>query len=126
MTEQRRKSKQFNFRLDEALAGRFEEYCNGRGLTLTQFFENSIRLAIGEPLTIPQEALGYTPSSSIAVASQNIAPVDINLADRVAELEETVKQMASRIETLSNTPDINELIEAAIARRSESLGKLAA
>ena len=60
MAEQRRKGKQLNFRLSDELAERFEGYCRERGITLTQFLENSIRQALGEPLTIPPDALGVT------------------------------------------------------------------
>ena len=66
MVEQRRKGKQVNFRLSDELAERFEDYCRERGITMTQFLENSIKQALGEPLTIPQDALGI---------SQNIAKV---------------------------------------------------
>ena len=61
-----RKGKQLNFRLTDELAERFEDYCKVRGITMTQFFENSIRQALGQPLTIPQNLLGI---------SQNIANV---------------------------------------------------
>lgn len=54
----RRKGKQINFRLSDELAEQFEEYCRGRGITQTQFLENSIRQALGLPLTIPPDALG--------------------------------------------------------------------
>lgn len=60
MAEQRRKGKQLNFRLSDELAERFEDYCKERGITMTQFLENSIRQALGEPLTIPSDALGVS------------------------------------------------------------------
>jgi hypothetical protein len=59
---ERRKGKQLNFRLSGSLAERFEEHCKARGITMTQFLENSIRQALGEPLTIPQDALGISHS----------------------------------------------------------------
>ena len=62
----RRKGKQVNFRLTDELAEHFEDYCKERGVTMTQFLENSIRQALGKPLTVPQDVLGI---------SQNIANV---------------------------------------------------
>ncbi len=64
---ERRKGKQLNFRLTDELAERFEDYCKERGITMTQFLENSIRQALGQPLTIPIDALG---------GSQRIANVE--------------------------------------------------
>lgn len=60
MAEQRKKGKQINFRLTDELAEQFEEYCQQRGITMTQFLENSIRQALGQPLTIPIDALGVS------------------------------------------------------------------
>jgi hypothetical protein len=60
MVEQRRKGKQVNFRLSDELAERFEDYCRERGITMTQFLENSIRQALGDSLTIPPDALGVS------------------------------------------------------------------
>ncbi len=88
MAEQRRKGKQLNFRLTDELAERFEAYCSTRGITMTQFLENSIRQALREPLTIPQDALGI--SQRIAnVATTNTA---ITAAD-VQGLEALVKEI---------------------------------
>lgn len=56
----RRKGKQVNFRLTDELAEHFEDYCKERGVTMTQFLENSIRQALGHPLTIPQDVLGVS------------------------------------------------------------------
>jgi hypothetical protein len=85
---ERRKGKQLNFRLTDELAERFEDYCKERGITMTQFFENSIRQALGQPLTIPQNMLGI---------SQNIANVKtigtaITAAD-VQGLKDLVRDM---------------------------------
>jgi len=85
---ERRKGKQLNFRLSGSLAERFEEYCKARGITMTQFLENSIKQALGEPLTIPQDALGI---------SQNIAKVKPNnhrvTASNVQGLEALVRDI---------------------------------
>jgi hypothetical protein len=75
MAEQRRKGKQVNFRLTDSLAERFEEYCSTRGITMTQFLENSIRQALGQPLTIPQDALGV--SQRVANVEAAITAADI-------------------------------------------------
>ena len=56
--EQRRKTRQINFRLPPELAERFEAHCESNDIAMTQFFENAVRRALGEPLTIPQEFLG--------------------------------------------------------------------
>ncbi len=78
MAEQRRKGKQLNFRLSDELAERFEGYCRERGITLTQFLENSIRQALGEPLTIPPDALGVTQRiAKIEAASTTISAADV-------------------------------------------------
>lgn len=71
---ERKKGKQLNFRLTDELAERFEEYCSSRGITMTQFLENSIRQALGQPLTIPQEALGIATGLT---NETTIAAVDV-------------------------------------------------
>ncbi len=74
---ERRKGKQLNFRLTDELAERFEEYCSYRGITMTQFLENSIRQALGEPLTIPQDALGVTQGIATDTTSTAITAADV-------------------------------------------------
>jgi hypothetical protein len=88
MAEQRRKGKQLNFRLTDELAERFEAYCSTRGITMTQFLENSIRQALREPLTIPQDALGI----SQRIANVEATGTAITAAD-VQGLEELVKEI---------------------------------
>lgn len=87
MTE-RRKGKQLNFRLTDELAEQFEDYCKERGITMTQFLENSIRQALGQPLTIPQDALGV----SQRIASRLYTGTAITAAD-VQGLEALVKEI---------------------------------
>lgn len=78
MAEQRRKGRQINFRLPDELAERFEERCKERGITMTQFLENSIRQALGEPLTIPQDALGVTPRiANVEATGTAISAADV-------------------------------------------------
>jgi hypothetical protein len=68
----RRKGKQVNFRLTDELAECFEDYCRERGITMTQFLENSIRQALGQPLTIPQDVLGISQRIADAKASGTV------------------------------------------------------
>ncbi len=84
----RRKGKQVNFRLTDQLAERFEVYCKERGITMTQFLENSIRQALGQPLTIPQDALGVS-HRIVNVGTTNTA---ITAAD-VQGLEDLVRDI---------------------------------
>jgi len=88
MAEQRRKGKQVNFRLTDELAERFEQYCSTRDITMTQFLENSIRQALGQPLTIPQDALGI----SQRLANVEVSGTAITAAD-VQGLEALVKEI---------------------------------
>lgn len=66
MAERRQRGTQINFRISDELRERFETRCNSLGITMTQFLENSIRQALGEPLTIPQSALGSSTMPSNA------------------------------------------------------------
>ncbi|MBD1890482.1 hypothetical protein [Coleofasciculus sp. FACHB-SPT9] len=97
MTENRRKSKQVNFRLPDALAERFEGHCKERGITMTQFLENSIRLALGEPLAIPVEILnaGNPAISPDDDVNQRLANLEERLAS-IATLEQRIEQLASQ------------------------------
>jgi hypothetical protein len=75
----RRKGKQINFRLTGELAERFEDYCRERGITMTQFLENSIRQALGKPLTVPQDVLGIsqrTPNAGVTTTAITAADVE--------------------------------------------------
>ena len=85
---ERRKGKQLNFRLTDSLAQRFEEYCQQRGITMTQFLENSIRQALGQPLTIPQDALGGSQRiANVAATNTTITAADVQgLEDLVKEI----------------------------------------
>jgi len=56
MSEQRKKTVQYNFRLPPELANSFDEACEDRGITKTQFFENAIRCFLGEPPILPELA----------------------------------------------------------------------
>lgn len=85
---ERRKGKQLNFRLTDELAERFEDYCKERGITMTQFLENSIRQALGQPLTIPQDALGVGQR----IANVETTGTAITAAD-VQGLEALVKEI---------------------------------
>jgi len=84
----RRKGKQVNFRLTDELAECFEDYCRERGITMTQFLENSIRQALGQPLTIPQDVLGI----SQRIANVRTANTAITAAD-VQGLEDLVRDI---------------------------------
>jgi hypothetical protein len=65
---------------------RFDTYCTERGISATQFFENAIRYALGEPLTIPSDALGISEDKT-DVEPESIAPDDIQgLEDVVREI----------------------------------------
>lgn len=85
---ERRKGKQINFRLTDELAESFDKYCGERGITMTQFLENSIRQALGQPLTIPQDALGGRQR----IANVEATGTAITAAD-VQGLEDLVKQI---------------------------------
>jgi hypothetical protein len=102
MAEQRRKGKQLNFRLSDQLAEQFEEYCGNRGITMTQFLENSIRQALGQPLSIPSDALG--------------------LPQRIANVE-TIGTTISASEVQGLTELVREIVRSELA---ESSGELAA
>lgn len=84
----RRKGKQVNFRLTDELAEHFEDYCKARGVTMTQFLENSIRQALGKPLTVPQDVLGVS-HRIVDVGTTNTA---ITAAD-VQGLEDLVREI---------------------------------
>jgi hypothetical protein len=102
MAEQRRKGKQLNFRLSDQLAEQFEEYCGNRGITMTQFLENSIRQALGRPLSIPPDALG--------------------LPQRIANVETTGTAIsASEVQGLAEL--VREIVRSEL---TESSGELAA
>lgn len=88
MAEQRRKGRQINFRLPDELGERFEDYCRERGITMTQFLENSIRQALREPLTIPSDALGV----SLGVAAVEPTSATITASD-VQGLEAMVRDI---------------------------------
>lgn len=99
MTVQRKKGKQINFRLADGLGDRFEDYCRRRSISQTQFLENSIRLVLGERLTIPHDALA--PGDSFASTSPDkfkinslasTADIKITAAD-VQGLERLVKDI---------------------------------
>jgi len=109
MTENRRKSKQVNFRIPDALAERFEGHCKERGITMTQFLENSIRLALGEHLAIPVEILN---AGNAAIApdddvKQRLAKLEEGLAS-IAVLEGKVEQLASQ--QASQLESLGELV----------------
>lgn len=77
MSEQRQKTVQFSFRVPPEIAEKFEGYCERRGITKTQFFENAIRQALGEPLTIPQEAMGKPyPEEWVASVEARLAALE--------------------------------------------------
>lgn len=88
MAEQRRKGRQINFRIPEQLAERFETHCQERGITMTQFLENSIRQALGEPLTIPADVLGVSKGVTPVQATDTA----ISAAD-VQGLEAVVREI---------------------------------
>lgn len=79
--EQRQKTRQFNFRLPPELSERFESHCENSNIPMQQFFENAVRRAIGEPLTIPAVVLGVDshneqPAISVeALIEAKLAPV---------------------------------------------------
>ncbi len=85
---ERKKGKQLNFRLTDELAECFEDYCKERGITMTQFLENSIRQALGQPLTIPIDALG----GSQRIANVEVTGTAITAAD-VQGLEALVRDI---------------------------------
>ena len=74
----RRKGKQVNFRLTDELAEHFEDYCKERGVTMTQFLENSIRQALGKPLTVPQDVLGISHNiANVQTTGTAISAADV-------------------------------------------------
>jgi hypothetical protein len=85
---ERRKGKQVNFRLTDELAEHFEDYCKERGVTMTQFLENSIRHALGQPLTVPQDVLRISHSiSNVKATSKAITAADVQgLKDLVRDI----------------------------------------
>lgn len=98
----RKKTKQINFRLAEELGDRFEDYCRGRGISMTQFLENSIRQVLGEKLTIPYDALGASTNklkvSPLASSKIKVSASDVDGLEKVvqaivrAELESTLEK----------------------------------
>ncbi|MBD1942507.1 hypothetical protein H6F50_09085 [Coleofasciculus sp. FACHB-712] len=77
---------------------------------MTQFLENSIRLALGEPLAIPVEILS---AGNVAIIPDN------DVKQRLANLEErlaSITMLEERIEQLASQQ----------ASHLESLGELAA
>jgi hypothetical protein len=101
---ERRKGKQINFRLTDELGESFESYCQQRGITMTQFLENSIRQALGQPLTIPPDALGI--SHRIANVEATSTPdvdskIDEAIAPIRAELEEIKLRLGSELGELT-------------------------
>jgi hypothetical protein len=105
-TAERKKSKQVNFRLPDDLAEQFDSYCKARGLSLTQFLENSIRQALGQPLTIPSDALGVVNSQLI---SGDIKPDASQLDEIKAEIKQLASQLADVQQLASNQPDTSLL-----------------
>jgi hypothetical protein len=92
MAEQRRKGRQINFRIPDELAERFEEHCQRRHINMTQFLENSIRQALGEALTIPQDALGGSEATK-AVKASDVEGLEEKVRDIVRdELAKTLGQ----------------------------------
>ena len=90
--EQRKKTRQLNFRLPPELAERFEVHCNRNDIPMQQFFENAVRKALGEPLTIPPETLGVDSHySQTELATKGIeAMIEAKLTpvlERLAALE---------------------------------------
>jgi hypothetical protein len=88
--EQRKKTRQINFRLPPELAERFEAHCESSNIAMTQFFENAVRRALGEPLTIPSEILG--------VDSQGLATGESR------EWGEKIRQIEARLARLECSP----------------------
>lgn len=91
--EQRQKTRQFNFRLPPELSERFENHCSENDIPMQQFFENAVRRALGESLTIPPEVLGVDSHSSRSKQSTKglEALIEARLApviERLAVLEE--------------------------------------
>lgn len=89
MAEQRRKGRQINFRLPDELGERFESHCKERGITMTQFLENSIRQALSMPLTIPSDALGVSQriadieATGTAITAADVQGLEVLVRDIV-------------------------------------------
>lgn len=88
--EQRKKTRQINFRLPPELAERFESHCESSGIAMTQFFENAVRQALGEPLTIPPEILGVD-SQRVATGENN--RIEELIEAKLAPIQERLKAL---------------------------------
>ena len=82
MSEQRQKTVQYNFRISPELAEKFERHCDLVGISKTLFFENCIRQVLGEPLTLPEDAIGGKP------LPERLASIEA----RLTTLEEELRQ----------------------------------
>ncbi len=88
--EQRKKTRQINFRLPPELAERFEAHCENSEIPMTQFFENAVRRALGEPLTIPPEILGL---DSQRLATGGDVRIEELIESKLAPIQERLKAL---------------------------------
>ena len=97
--EKRKKTSQFNFRLPPELSERFGDYCEKKGLSKQQFFENAVRQALGEPIAVPLDALGVASHNQATVSDTRLKEIEARLQG-VEEVKGAARSLQQQLDEL--------------------------
>lgn len=97
--EKRKKTSQLNFRLPPELSDRFGSYCEKRGLSKQQFFENAVRQALGEPIAVPPDVFGVAIHNKATVPDARLDKIEARL-EGVEEVKGAIAPLQRQLDEL--------------------------